>query len=930
MTDPKLLRKELDSVEKNITRKIGWLGVREVPDAHLQQVLTAEQNLLHYLENSTQIHDVKASRNCYRQIIAAADYSTTPFAFRLDTLNRLAISLSNLSGFLNDTSLLVEAIGVLEKAIQLAPPDWEDTCNYIFNIGRFYKDIYDRTGETDILEKADMHFRKAIAVAAPTHRHFGLFYHSYLSMLDALYSKTGILQYLDDALRLGNESLARYSPGKGSRAMILALLGTLSRKKYLRTKHIADLDASIAYLRQSLLLFEKNLGSESRASRQSDLGNALLDKSAMPGFESLLDEAITLQSKAIKTTAPGHMNLPVRYNNLGNCYISKFEKTFKSVSVLNKAIDCFHKAIEFSIATDPVLATRHYNLANALRNRCYMTGSEADLKKANQQYETACTMGLKSYPEWALSASLAWGNMLMFFESYKAAAAAFQYGQQAINNLFRDQVNDLDKNTWLKQAFQLSNKLAYALLRSGQKMEGLVALEQGLARNLREKLALNNLGFKKLKEENNEAWLDYHNAYIDYTQSKQDKIAGAAFGRIKERLDRSIDHIRTMQGFEHFLLVPGRGMVTEALIGLPGYSIIYLLQTESDCLLVVVSSKDKEVHIDEYALEITAVEIKELIAGNFINAIRSGDRTQLMLSLDKLWPFIQEKIIARVEMADCKENVLLVLTGVFDLLPLTVFFPATKNVSVAPSLLSFTQKIPIATGRERILAMGDTDPDNELIFAEAEIDAIRPLFKKEKMTALIGERATRHNMLAGVGTAAYLHFACHGYFDWQSPAESGIKLYEDVLTLRELLNNEVSMEGIRLVNLSACESGINEFTDLPEEAISLPAGFLQAGVPGIVSSLWSVSDVSTSLLMKKFYQLHITEGVNPVNALRQAQDWLSTASCAELELAAVYRELWKQHNSRELAQWSVYYENHPDIIPFAHPYYWAGFYFTGR
>ena len=54
-----------------------------------------------------------------------------------------------------------------------------------------------------------------------------------------------------------------------------------------------------------------------------------------------------------------------------------------------------------------------------------------------------------------------------------------------------------------------------------------------------------------------------------------------------------------------------------------------------------------------------------------------------------------------------------------------------------------------------------------------------------------------------------------------------------------------------LVVLSACETGYGAYKK-GEGIISLGRSFMYAGVPALVVSLWSVNDVSTSVLMQFF------------------------------------------------------------------------------
>jgi CHAT domain-containing protein len=83
--------------------------------------------------------------------------------------------------------------------------------------------------------------------------------------------------------------------------------------------------------------------------------------------------------------------------------------------------------------------------------------------------------------------------------------------------------------------------------------------------------------------------------------------------------------------------------------------------------------------------------------------------------------------------------------------------------------------------------------------------------------------------------------------------------------------SELKLDGSRLVTLSACETGITDVRYSPDEYLGLPAGFMQAGAPGVVSSLWAVDDESTKLLMKHFYQFHLHDRLEPSVALRKAQ-----------------------------------------------------------
>jgi len=174
-------------------------------------------------------------------------------------------------------------------------------------------------------------------------------------------------------------------------------------------------------------------------------------------------------------------------------------------------------------------------------------------------------------------------------------------------------------------------------------------------------------------------------------------------------------------------------------------------------------------------------------------------------------------------------------------------------------------------------------------------------------------QATVSAVLAALPNAHIVHFSCHGTANLQEPLTSGLLMSDGLLTLRDLLDLKLSGEegtGIRLAILSACETGL-QGTKNTDEAISLPTGLLQAGVAGVIASLWSVSDLSTMLLLSKFYELWRINNQEPSEALRQAQIWLRDSTAGEI------------------ANYGGLFDPAPGDRRYAHPFHWAAFSYTG-
>ena len=166
---------------------------------------------------------------------------------------------------------------------------------------------------------------------------------------------------------------------------------------------------------------------------------------------------------------------------------------------------------------------------------------------------------------------------------------------------------------------------------------------------------------------------------------------------------------------------------------------------------------------------------------------------------------------------------------------------------------------------------------NRLRFSRQEaeaITAIAPGGKSLKAIDFAANRATATSL--ELSRYRVLHFATHGLLNSQHPELSGIVLslvderghpQDGFLRLHEIYNLKL---GADLVVLSACQTALGKEIK-GEGLIGLTRGFMYAGVPRVVSSLWNVDDRATAELMKRFYEAMFIQGMRPAAALRAAQ-----------------------------------------------------------
>jgi CHAT domain-containing protein len=275
-----------------------------------------------------------------------------------------------------------------------------------------------------------------------------------------------------------------------------------------------------------------------------------------------------------------------------------------------------------------------------------------------------------------------------------------------------------------------------------------------------------------------------------------------------------------------------------------------------------------------------------------------------------------------------------------------------RGVSYAPSC----QLLQLAQNQKRpdfSHFFGVQNPTKDLTFTDIEVAIIQQRFQPND--TVLGENdATKENLISTrqLLTAHCTHFSCHGIFNFESPFKSALILagalvsnpaqtagadryirsrdgetidLEKCLTLAEIFS--LDLRQCRLVTLSACETGMTDFTSISDEYIGLPSGFLYAGSLSVVSSQWKVNDLSTAFLIIRFYHNVCVEKLSVALALNQAQIWLRDVTKEKLEE-------WTNQLPLDTTE-KKYLRRFLNKIeagsqPFQQPYHWAAFCAVGQ
>ncbi len=187
-----------------------------------------------------------------------------------------------------------------------------------------------------------------------------------------------------------------------------------------------------------------------------------------------------------------------------------------------------------------------------------------------------------------------------------------------------------------------------------------------------------------------------------------------------------------------------------------------------------------------------------------------------------------------------------------------------------------------------------------LPFTRREADAIYSTTgKKDALEALDFEASKATALSSQLKDYRIVHFATHGLLNNDHPELSGLVFslvdkqgnsQDGFLRMLDIYNMELNAD---LVVLSACQTALGK--EIGEEGlIGLTRGFMYAGAPRVVASLWKVDDEATASLMKRFYEGMLRDHQTPAQALRAAQQWMRA------------QKAWQS------------------------PYYWAGFVLQGE
>jgi CHAT domain-containing protein/tetratricopeptide (TPR) repeat protein len=141
---------------------------------------------------------------------------------------------------------------------------------------------------------------------------------------------------------------------------------------------------------------------------------------------------------------------------------------------------------------------------------------------------------------------------------------------------------------------------------------------------------------------------------------------------------------------------------------------------------------------------------------------------------------------------------------------------------------------------------------------------------------LLDAQFTRRNAVTVLGQGyPVVHIASHFVFRSGSLRDSYLLLGDgSQLSLDAISTGALPLRGVGMLTLSACETAVGQTGADGREIESFAALAQRKGARNVMATLWAVPDLSTSVLMAKFYRTLVPQHAQPAQyagALREAQ-----------------------------------------------------------
>lgn len=741
-----------------------------------------------------------------------------------------------------------------------------------------------------------------------------------------------------------------------------------------------NLETAIKYFEAALTVFTRQTSPHQWAAAKNNVGSAYRTRTRGDRAEnrekaiSHLEAALSVFTREAfaHDWALGHNNLAIAYldRTLGDPADNR-----------ERAIAAFEAALTvFTAETYPQQrAQAHHNLGIAYAGRDKGERAESR-KKAVDAFKAALVVFQRDIdPRQHFRTSRLLARTLAEGGEWHKAAPHFASAREAFLLLFGEGLEEADTRALITEAGPMFAEAAFAAIKRGETGLALEIANEGRARLLAVALKLQTLDVSPDVRKR----VDELRASVRSAQQVAEMAQGVARAAaieklvaVRQELLEVVKPAAKQAGGPDFAIAKARHVLAGS-----GALIVPVITQLGASIIIVPATPDRGGVRHVSLPDDTGEKLFVLLRGPrndpnltgwlgayFINQLPSAEfedrKPDWMAAIQgigpELWRLFGARLDAELKAAGIARGARLIFLppGELGILPLGLAQdPASKRhlmddyvIVHAPSLDALVAARSRAGETAPASLAVVINPTGDLPGTEREGKLVASYFPKNARTVLEGDKATPSAVLKALKGKTHWHFASHGTFSWEDARQSALIMHEmERLSVGRLLDAE-GLGRPRLVVLSACETGLYDLSSNPDEFIGLPGTFTALGAAGVVGTLWPVSDAATALLIARFYEQYWDAKQSPPAALHRAQTWLRDATKEQLDAFAKNTAAKGRLERRYLAEIekdlvrnsAVSRANQSDapVIrrgadpkraarPYAHPFFWAGFTYTG-
>lgn len=725
------------------------------------------------------------------------------------------------------------------------------------------------------------------------------------SVLLARYMISGGWRDLDEAISVARQAVDGVADDDPSRVNALGTLATALGKRFDRTGDLADLDQAVQSAEAAIAASPE--GSDDWVRNTGNGASWRMTRSLRTGDAADLDIAIENAGAAARAAPAG----PLRalFLTVVAAALAVRLKRSGRQSDADAAVAAAREAVALTPAGDAALASRLYNLANALCDQSDGTSRDGETEALNA-YIRACNSA-SAPPSIRILAARKAAALLPQPDEAGEAAALLESAVRLLPELLARPLDRADKQHAISEFAGLASEAAACVLdddapgRPGP-ARALAVLEAGRAVLMNQALDtrsdLTDLRaanpdlaerFARLSRLLDEAYRPAWQGHVTPSTSR-----GPDRHHVAAEMEETLAEIRMLEGFASFCLPPSADELRAEAVD--GPIVVFNVSARRSDAIVLTASDIRSISLPA----LTPAAVVERIAP-FHRILGTGAQTrpsvtspqsELSRILAWLWdnavgPVLHALGYDRVpQPGETVPRIWWAPGGVLGLLPIHAAGhhddpdgPAKRTVidrvasSYTPTIRALRYarqaRSRAAQARQRTLIVAM--PTTPGLTSRAALPNVTreaemltgclpdPILLTEVDPDQIGDqdiepsrRPTKSNVLTQLQDCTIAHFACHGSADLADPSRSRLLLSDhasDPLTVASLA--PVNLGGrTQLAYLSACSTAFAAAAQVVDEAIHMSSAFQLVGFPCVVSTLWEINDRLAVDMAEDFYR----------------------------------------------------------------------------